>query len=41
MRPAAFKSMEDYRKHMELEEARGLAPTEVNEDGKEINPHIP
>ncbi|MFS7906234.1 putative pre-mRNA-splicing factor SLU7 [Helianthus anomalus] len=39
----AFKSREDHWKQMEMEEARkaGLAPAEVDEDGKEINPHVP
>nr|KYP34643.1 Pre-mRNA-splicing factor SLU7 [Cajanus cajan] len=39
----AFKSREDHRKQIELEEARkaGLAPAGLGEDGKEINPHIP
>ncbi|GFZ20285.1 pre-mRNA splicing Prp18-interacting factor [Actinidia rufa] len=39
----AFKSREDDRKQLELEEARkaGLAPAEVDEDGKEISPHSP
>jgi len=40
---AAFKSRENHRKQLKLEEARkvGLPPAEVDEDGKEINPHIP
>ncbi|KAI7737511.1 hypothetical protein M8C21_020996, partial [Ambrosia artemisiifolia] len=40
---ATFKSREDHRKQMELEKARkaGLAPAEIDEDGKQINPHIP
>jgi hypothetical protein len=38
-----FKSREDHRKQLELEEARkaGLAPVVVDKDGNEINPHIP
>lgn len=38
-----LESREDRWKQLELEEARktGLAPAEVEEDGKEINPHIP
>eukprot|EP00039_Didymoeca_costata_P004201 m.71924 g.71924 ORF g.71924 m.71924 type:complete len:563 (-) comp12290_c0_seq1:108-1796(-) len=37
------QTREDFRKLKELDEARkaGTAPAEVDEDGKDINPHIP
>lgn len=37
------RSREDWKKAKELEEARklGQAPAEVDEEGKDINPHIP
>jgi len=38
-----FKTREDWKKQKELEEARkaGTAPAERDEEGREINPHIP
>lgn len=40
---ASFISRDDIKKQRELEEARksGLVPAEKDEEGKDINPHIP
>ncbi|XP_062511347.1 pre-mRNA-splicing factor SLU7-like [Corticium candelabrum] len=41
--PITKLNREDWKKQKELEEARkaGTAPAEVDEEGKDINPHIP
>ena len=43
MSSGAFKGREDHRRARELEEARkaGTIPAEKDEEGNEINPHIP